>query len=69
MNAGFDYAIALLAVKSPTDVVEVSAAHVREQFQAMTEQAKLLGELARKLAAEAAEPIQTGVNRAFQNAA
>src|SRR6266496_1604619 len=69
VNAGFDYAIALLAVKSPTDVVEVSAAHVREQFQAMTEQAKLLGELARKLAAEAAEPIQTGVNRAFQNAA
>jgi phasin len=69
VNAGFDYAVALLAVKSPTDAVEISAEHAREQFQAMTEQAKALGDLVRKLAAKTAEPIQTGVNRAFENAA
>jgi phasin len=69
VNAGFDYAIALLAVKSPTNVVEVSTAHAREQFQALTEQAKALGALVQKLAAETAEPIQTGVTKAFQNAA
>ncbi len=68
-NAGFDYAIALLAVKSPTDVVEVSTAHARERFQALAEQAKVLGALVQKLAAETAEPIQTGVTKAFQNAA
>ena len=62
-------AIALLAVKSPTDVVEVSAAHAREQFQAFTEQAKALGEIARRLATETAEPIQAGVSKAFQSAA
>ncbi len=69
VNAGFDYAIALLAVKSPTDVVEVSTAHARERFQAVAEQAKVLGALVQKLAAETAEPIQTGVTKAFQNAA
>src|SRR5713101_5463700 len=69
VNAGFDYAIALLAVKSPTDVVELSTAHAREQFQALTEQAKALGALVQKLAAETAEPIQAGVTKAFQNAA
>ena len=69
VNAGFDFATALLAVKSPNDVVEVSTAHAREQFQALTEQAKALGELARKLATETAEPIQTGVAQAFHDAA
>jgi phasin len=68
-NAGFEYALALLAAKSPTDVVELSTAHAREQFQALTGQAKSLGELAQKLATEAAEPIKTGVTRAFQTAA
>jgi phasin len=69
LNAGFDFAIALLAAKSPTDVVELSTAHAREQFQALTGQAKSLGELAQKLATETAEPIQNGVTRAFQTAA
>jgi len=68
VNAGFDYAIALLAVKSPTDVVEVSAEHAREQFQAFTEQAKALGELAGKLATQTIEPFQTGAQRAFRSA-
>jgi len=68
-NAGFDYAIALLAVKSPTDVVEISAEHAREQFQALTGQAKALGELMGKLATQSVEPIQTGAKRVFQNAA
>jgi phasin len=69
VNAGFDFAIAFLAVKSATDVVEVSTAHAREQFQAFTEQAKALGEIARKLAAETTEPMQAGVSKAFQSAA
>jgi len=69
VNAGFDYALALLAVKSPTDAVEVSAEHAREQFQALTEQAQALGKLVQKLATETAEPIKTGLTRAFQNAA
>ena len=68
-NAGFDFAIALLAVKSPNDVVEVSAAYAREQFQAFTEQARTLGDLVQKLAADTAEPIQTGVTRVFRTAA
>ena len=53
-NAAFDYAYELLAVKSPSDFVELSTAHARKQFEAMTAQTKELTELAQKVTTEIA---------------
>jgi phasin len=66
-NTAFDYAHELLGVKSPSEFVELSAAHARKQFEVITAQAKELAELAQKVATEAAEPIKTGVAKASNN--
>ena len=68
-NATFDYAIALLEVKSPSEIFALSAEHVREQLGALTEQTKELGGLAQKFASETAEPIKSGVTKAFKKVA
>src|SRR6266568_3043411 len=39
-NAAFDYARELLDVKSVSEVVELSTAHARKQFEALSEQTK-----------------------------
>ena len=53
-NAAFDYAYELLAVKSPSEFIELSTAHARKQFEAMTAQTKELTELAQKVTTEIA---------------
>ena len=53
-NAAFDYAHNLLAVKSPAEFIELSTAHARKQFEAMTAQTKELTELAQKVTTEIA---------------
>jgi phasin len=53
-NAAFDYAYNLLAMKSPSEFVELSTAHARKQFEAMTAQTKELTELAQKVTTEIA---------------
>src|SRR6202521_1493696 len=68
-NAAFDYARELLDVKSISEVVEVSTAHARKQFETLSEQTKELTALAQKVATETAEPIKTGVNKAFRKVA
>jgi len=68
-NAAFDYAISLLAAKSLSEVVELSTAHLRKQFRALTNQSKELTSLAQKVASETAQPIKEGVNKAFKQAA
>jgi phasin len=68
-NAVFDYASELLTVKSPSEAVEISTAHMRKQIEAMTAQSKELTTLAQKVATETAEPIKAGVTSAFKKAA
>jgi phasin len=53
-NAAFDYVHNLLAVKSPSEFIELSTAHARKQFEAMTTQTKELTELAQKVTTEIA---------------
>ena len=65
-NAGFDFANDLFTVKSVAEVLELSTTHARQQFEAMTAQAKELAALAQKVATEAAEPMKEGVNKAFK---
>ena len=69
MNAAFDFATEFMAAKSMSEAVELSSAHARKQFEAMTEQGKELTSLAQKTATETAEPIKAGVTSAFSKAA
>ena len=52
-NAMFDLCASLAGVKSVSEVVEVSTAHARQQFDVVTAQAKDLSTLAQKVAADA----------------
>ena len=53
-HAALDYAYELLGVKSPSEFIELSTAHARKQFEAMTAQTKELTELAQKVTTEIA---------------
>lgn len=68
-NAAFDYATKVLAVKSLSELIELSTAHVREQLNVLTEQSKKLTSLVQKVAHETAEPIKEGVTKVFRRAA
>ena len=68
-NATFDFAAQLLGAKSLSEVVELSTAHARKQFEALSEQGKELAALAQKVATEAAEPIKEGMSKAAKTAA
>jgi phasin len=68
-NTAFDYAHELLGVKSLSEFVERSTAHASKQFEAMTAQTKELTELAHMVMTEIAEPLKTGVTKAFNKVA
>ena len=67
-NATFDFAGELITAKTLSEVIELSSAHARKQFEALTEQSKELSALAQKVATETAEPIKSGMNKAFSQA-
>jgi phasin len=64
-NAAFDFYTELMSVKSYSEVIELSTAHARKQFEAVTAQSKDLAALAQKMATETAEPIKDSVSKAF----
>jgi len=68
-NAAFDYAGDLLTAKTLSEVIELSSAHARKQFETLTQQGKELGALVQKVATETAEPIKAGMNKAFSKVA
>jgi phasin len=68
-DAMFDYVEALFGVKSPSEFVELSTKHAREQFETLTGQSKELAGLAQKVATETAEPIKSGVSKAMKKVA
>lgn len=65
-NAAFDFASGLLMVKSLSDAVELTTAHARSQFDAVSAQTRELAGLAQKVAVITAEPIKDGVSKAFK---
>ena len=67
--AAFDFAQNLATAKSVPDVIEYSRAHARIQFDALAAQTKELTELAHNVATEMAEPINTSIASAGENAA
>jgi phasin len=68
-NAAFDFAGELLAAKTLSEVIELSSAHARKQFETLTAQGKELSALAQKVATDTCEPIKTGMNKAFSKVA
>jgi phasin len=67
-NTSFDFAAQMMAVKSVAEMVELSTAYTRKQFDAMTAQTRELTSLAQKVANDSAEPIKAGVTGAFKKA-
>lgn len=65
-NAQFDYARDLLGAKSVSEVVELSSAHTRKQFETVAAQSKELATLAQKISTEATEPMKAGFDKALR---
>jgi phasin len=63
VNANFDYARDLLTAKSVSEAVELSATHVRTQFEALAAQAKEFSALAQKITNDATGPIKSSVSK------
>ena len=68
-STAFDYARELFGAKSLPELVELSSAHARKQFAAMTTQTRELTKLAVKVTTGIAEPLKTGVTKAFNTQA
>ena len=64
-NTAFDYANAMLGVKSVPEFFELSTTHARKHFEMMTAQTKELAALAQKMTTDISEPLKTGVTKAF----
>ena len=68
-NAAFDFATELYGVKSLAEFVELSTAHLRKQFEALSAQSKELTALAQKVASETSDPIKESMTKVFKKAA
>ena len=68
-NASFDFAASLFGVKSISEVVELTTAHARKQFEAFTAQGKELTSIAQTVATKTAEPIKDSVSKVFSKVA
>jgi phasin len=68
-NANFDFFSELFGANSVAKVVELSTAHARKQFDAMSDQSRELTAFAQQLAVETSEPIKGSVSKAFRSAA
>jgi len=68
-NAAFDFAGELMAATTLSEIVELSSTHARKQFEALTQQTKELNALAQKVATDTAEPIKSGMSKAFAKVA
>lgn len=66
VNSSFDFTREMFATKSLSEAVELSATHMRKQFDALSEQAKELSALAQKVAVEASEPIKSAATKTFK---
>jgi phasin len=69
INSALDYSRQLVGAKSPSEFLELSAAHARKQFEIFTEQAKQLTSLAQKVTTDAVQPLQAGVKSTLSRAA
>jgi hypothetical protein len=62
-----DFIQKLSGVTSPSAFVELSTEHARKQLETLTEQTKQLAALGQKVTLATAEPLKTGVAKAFNH--
>ena len=67
-SAAIDFFTDLMATKSLTDIMHLSATQSRKTFEAASAQNKELWELAQTIATEAAEPVKKSFTRVLQKA-
>ena len=67
--AAFDFATQLMTVKSLSEMVELSTAHTRKQFEALATQSKELAAIAQKVATDSAEPVKESFGKVFKKVA
>lgn len=65
-TSAFDYLSSLLGAKTLSDIMKLSAAQSRKNFDAASAQSKELWDLAQKVATEAVEPITKSVTKVLQ---
>jgi len=68
-NSAFDFLTHLLGMKSPSEILQLSAAQHAKNFENATAQSRQLWELTRKVAAETADPIKKSFASVLQKAA
>ena len=68
-SATLDFAQALIGVKSPSEAMELWTSHAKQQFEALTANAKELATLGQKVATETVEPIKANASKLFKPAA
>jgi phasin len=68
-TSALDFAQELLGVKSPAEAYELWTTHSRKQVETLAAQAKELGELTQKVAAETVEPIKASASKLYKPAA
>ena len=68
-ESAFDFAQALLGVKSLPEAFELVNNHARKQFETLTSQSKDLAEITQKVATETVEPMKAGAAKAFKTVA
>jgi phasin len=64
-NVAFEFVQKLSGVKSPSDVIELSTNHSRNQFETLTEQTKEFAALGQKVTFATVEPLKSGITKAF----
>lgn len=65
-ESAFDFAQALLGVKSLPEAFELVNSHARKQFETLTAQSKDLADLTQKVATDTVEPIKASAAKAFK---
>jgi len=68
-DAAFDLMTELMTAKSYSEVVELSSAYLRKQFDTLTSQTKELCEHAQKVANDTVEPIKESISNTFSKVA
>jgi phasin len=68
-SAHFSFAHALLGVTGFSQLIELSTAHARAQFETLSEQSKALATLTQETMTQVTEPLKAEVSKAISKAA
>ena len=68
-TASLDFAQELVAVKTPSEAMELWTSHAKKQFESFSAWSKELTELSQKVATQTVEPIKANASKLFKPAA